>query len=123
MGAVLALTVTAGLASVGPVVSTASAGSSCGLYMDRVIDWEYIDGWGRFDPCGGRPVDWVDGLPGIVGHVACVGAYDVASASWAGTTVCLNGDVSHQYNNTNRIGWGGVPYGHVAEINTTDVIW
>jgi hypothetical protein len=112
---------TAGLASVGPV-STASA-TTCTYHLDWMIDREYIDGWGRFNPCGGRPTNSVAGWPGVAGHVACVGAYDIATSTWAGTSVCANGDVSHPYNSTNRLGWGGVPYGHVAEVNTTVVWW
>lgn len=120
LGAFLALAMTTGLAAaVGPV-STASA-VTCATYYDTIIDREYIDGNGRFNPCGGRPVDYINGIA-LAGQPACVGAYDIASGTWAGTTVCANGSVDHYYNNTNRLGWGGVPYGTVY-VNSTFVWW
>jgi hypothetical protein len=112
--AVLASTV-GGLAA-GPI----SAAHAYGYYT--LVNWEYIDGWGRFDQP--RKVWNMHGFPGIVGHVACVGALDYATNTWAGTSVCAFGDVDHDYNGYMlRQGWGGVPYGHVAEINTTTVAY
>lgn len=122
LGVFLALTTATGVAAaVGPIVSTASA-YSCSTYYDVMIEREYVDGWGKFNPCGGRSVNLINGT-GPYGAIACVGAYDIASGTWAGTSVCAYGDVDHWYNGTNRLGWGGVPYGHVAELNTTEVFW
>jgi hypothetical protein len=116
IGAFLALAMVAGVA--GTTAIPASAVDSNGI---RIAEWEYLDSNGRFGPA--RPLSEVSGAAGFVGQPTCVGAYDVPSGSWAGTTVCATDNISHPYCNcSSRNGWGGSPWG-TSYRQTIDEWW
>jgi hypothetical protein len=80
---------------------------------------------GKFDPGGAYALDQVTNYADAGnGWSVCAGAYDTPSASWAGTTVCANGWVSHPYCGCgSRIAWGGGGMGNTYVLQHASAGW